>query len=477
MMGDHLRSYEPAVSDRGKENKRSPSRARQVTAVSAVLVGLGSLGTSASATAGAQDVQIRLGPIAHVSADRPDVPHAEPHLAIHPVDPNRLLAGAIVMPDGEVSVIEILYSTDGGEHWTRSVLPDMQDTWGGDPWVAFDAEGRPAASLIVRATEGEGLVVLLYTADALGGAWSGPVLVGPGGGGSWDQQKIAVAGRTGDGGGTLLVVGDKWGPRTADGNSTGAVGVALIGDGGRGPARIDHTQANNASKSPSAPVVLSDGSVVTLFHEYLANGDASSRGWIGGLWSIASTDGGRSFGARNYVAKDLRPGMIALAADTSRNPDMLYAVWPSTAGAIHVATSDSRGDRWSAPVPIGPLDDGDVATLAAATDGQGAVAMLWSAAADAPEGSVCRDIWFAATRDGKTFSSPTRLQDGTSCVVVEGGPTFRFDDAVTGTYERFGRGGEYFGLVGLPNGGFYALWVDATTGELQLMGRRVTLID
>ena len=88
------------------ENKRSPSRARQLTAVSAVLVGLGSLGTFPSPTAAAQKVQVRLGPIAHVSADRPGVPHAEPHLAIHPVDPDRLLAGAIVMPHGEVSVIE-----------------------------------------------------------------------------------------------------------------------------------------------------------------------------------------------------------------------------------------------------------------------------------------------------------------------------------------------------------------------------------
>ena len=395
------------------------------------------------------------------------------HLAIHPVDPKRVLAGAIVMPHGEVSVIEILYSTDGGEHWTRSVLPDT--TWAGDPWVAFDAEGRPAVSLIARDREGEGLGVWLYTTDTLGGAWSGPVRVGPGDGGSWNQQKIAAAGSMGDRGGTLYMVGDKWGPRTADDNARGAVGVAVIGDGGRGPVRIDHTQANNTSKSPSAPVVLSDGSVVTLFHEYLGVGDAASRGWVGGLWSIASTDGARSFGTRNFVAKDLRPGMIALTADTSRIPNMLYAVWPSTAGAIHVATSDSRGDRWSAPVPIGPLAEDDIAPLAAATDGQGAVAILWSTTADAPEGSVCRDIWFTATRDGTTFSSPTRLQDGTSCVVVEGGPTFWVDGVINATYERFGRGGEYFGLVGLPDGGFYALWVDATTGELQLMGRRAEM--
>lgn len=271
------------------ENKSGPSQARQLTAVSAVLVGLGSLGTSPSPIAAAQNVQVRLGPIAHVSADRPGVPHAEPHLAIHPVDPDRLLAGAIVMPHGQVSVIEILYSTDGGEHWTRSVLPDT--TWAGDPWVAFDAEGRPAVSLIARDREGEGLVVWLYTTDTLGGAWSGPVRVGPGEGGSWDQQKIAAAGSMGDSGGTLYMVGDKWGPRTADDNVTGSVGVAVIGDGGRGPVRIDHTQANNTSKSPSAPVVLSDGSVVTLFHEYLGIGDAASRGWVGGLWSIASTDG------------------------------------------------------------------------------------------------------------------------------------------------------------------------------------------
>ena len=450
------------------ENKRSTSLARQLTAASAVLVGLGLLGTSPSPSpiAAAQNVQVRLGPIAHVSADRPDVPHAEPHLAIHPVDPNQLLAGAIVMPDGEVSVIEVLYSTDGGEHWTRSVLPEMHTTWGFDPWVAFDAEGRPVVSVLVRDTEGPTVVVWLYAADALGGTWSGPVRVGPGDGGSWDQQKIALGNRT------LYMVGDKRGPRTADDNTTGSIGIAVVGNGGRGPVRIDHAEVNNVSKSPSAPVVLSDGSVVTLFHEYLGIGDAASRGWIGGLWSIASTDGALSFSARNFIAMDLRTGMIALAADTSRNPEVLYAVWPSTAGAIHVATSDSHGNRWSAPVAIGPLADGDIASLAAATDGQGAVAVLWSAAADGPEGSTCRDIWFAASLDGTSFSPPTRMQNGTSCVVSNGGPTFMVDGRSHQTYQRFGRGGEYFGLVGLPDGGFYALWTDATTGELQLMGRR-----
>ncbi len=59
--------------------------------------------------------------------------------------------------------------------------------------------------------------------------------------------------------------------------------------------------------------------------------------------------------------------------------------------------------------------------------------------------------------------------------MVEGGPTFWVDGVINATYERFGRGGEYFGLVGLPDGGFYALWVDATTGELQLMGRRAEM--
>ncbi len=34
--------------------------------------------------------------------------------------------------------------------------------------------------------------------------------------------------------------------------ATGSVGVAVVADGGRGPVWIDHTQANNTSKSPSA---------------------------------------------------------------------------------------------------------------------------------------------------------------------------------------------------------------------------------
>jgi hypothetical protein len=39
---------------------------------------------------------------------------------------------------------------------------------------------------------------------------------------------------------------------------------------------------------------------------------------------------------------------------------------------------------------------------------------------------------------------------------------------------RFSKGGEYLGLVGLPEGGFYAVWVQPVNGILHLKGSKVS---
>ena len=99
-----------------QKRERHLSHDKRCVVLVSIVLWLGAVGVHpVSAVA-----QVRLGQVVHVSADRPDVPHAESHLAIHPSDPSLMLAGAIVMPDGEPSVVEILYSADGGPQPLRS---------------------------------------------------------------------------------------------------------------------------------------------------------------------------------------------------------------------------------------------------------------------------------------------------------------------------------------------------------------------
>ncbi len=416
-----------------------------------------------------------LGPVTVVSGDLPEVDHAEPHLAIDPTDEDGILVGTIELRDGDQYRVGVLYSRDGGKSFVRHTAPDLELATGADPWVAFDAEGRPFITALVNPPEagiGDPALVWLLRADSLGGAWREPLEIGRGEGGGWDQQKISVDRTSGPYRGRIYVVGDKWSPRTPEGTSASGVGVTFSADGGRSVARIDHVEAGNTNKSPTAPVILGDGTVLVGFHEYLSLGGGSG-GWLGNLWLVRSEDGADSWSNRDFIAKGLGPGMVALAADVSEDrEEQIYAAWAVAGSGVVVATSVDRGRRWALPVRVGELAEGQAPALSLAVDGTGAAAILWTRPA-AEAGARCYESHVALSTDrGASFSEPISLTDGPYCL-PDGGPTFYSGVNQARAFDRYGRGGEYFGLEGFAGGGFYAIWVDGSTGRLRLLGREI----
>lgn len=416
--------------------------------------------------------QLVLEPVVHVSQDRPRVSHAEPHLSIHPADGRQLVAGVIALPDSGMAAVETLYSKDGGRTWQRLPLPRMDETWGADPWMAFDADNRPVAVALVGADGGGGPAVLwYYTADSVGAPWKDPIEIGLGTGGSWDHQRMVVDRTDGRYRNRAYVMGDKWGPRTVSGAATSGIGVSLIDDGSR-ITRIHHAHLSNTSKSASEGVVLRDGTLVFAFHEYLPLSQRSRERWIGTLWVTTSEDGGNTFSNRRYVANGLPPGQISLVADQRPGHERLYAFWGS-GESVYSAWSDDRGHQWSPAATVGPRRGRVMMGTTGAVDGHGRVAVIWNNDVDGPDGQRCTQMRFGWSEPSDTLNFETRPLADATCVPLEGGPVFLVHEDAVETHLRYGEGGDYYGLVGLPDGGFVAMWVDASTGILQTMARRI----
>ena len=66
------------------------------------------------------------------------------------------------------------------------------------------------------------------------------------------------------------------------------------------------------------------------------------------------------------------------------------------------------------------------------------------------------------------------LGDDAECLTVPGEPVFlAMSGELWKTHENNGRGGEYLGLVGFPDGGFFAAWTGAVDDVMHVQGRRV----
>ncbi len=134
----------------------------------------------------------------------------------------------------------------------------------------------------------------------------------------------------------------------------------------------------------------------------------------GDLLAWRSTDGGKTWGKPtrvNDVAAAPREGLHTLVAKPNGE---LFAAWldlRKEGTRLYGATSKDGGVTWSANVKIYESPDGSICqcchpTASVASDG--AVEVMWRNAVD---GS--RDFYLVRSMDGKTFSKPQKLGEGT----------------------------------------------------------------
>lgn len=463
--------------------------------------------TSVVSWAAGRPADIRVGPNVQVSANRADVPHWEVILAADPTEPKRLLAGAMLRyGTGEDQCVAYL-SADGGKTWKTVLEPGGRaDTRGAkraaDPSVAFGPGG--AAYFAMLAADGRlehHHTVVFRSADG-GKTWGEPVHVHQPT--RMDRPYVTVDRTGGKYDGRVYcnaaVFTDSLpgtGGTTADLVPQGGIGIFYSADGGRTFSepvlqRLRMANHPHVPKSTGNAVVLSDGTVVTLYNfvpDWRKRDDPAFF-----LGVERSVDGGKSFepgsqsiGERpprdkfvpknKFIGRTERPagkglaGLECLAVDPSTGPhrDTLYAVWPAydgKQGRIMLSVSTDKGMKWSEPIRVSDGTEAGAAGTyrgafmpAVAVNKDGVVGLSWYDTRDAAGAEPGWDVRFAASRDGgRTWGPSVRVSEKSSA----------FTEAMQTKFGRRIGPGDTAGLAVGADGTFHLLWADHRTGTPQV---------
>jgi hypothetical protein len=305
---------------------------------------------------------------------RPIFKDSEPSAAVDPRDRARI-AAVWQTSDSAGSVIQFSLSRDGGASWAapRSLPinacaggPVPRTTRASDPWVSIGPEGRIyAAGIAFSVGEGKDAVNALVVAvsDDDGRTWrAAPAAVAPD---SVFQDNVAVVADPSRPG-TAYLATTRYHP-SADGKDTfGPIGFTRTDDGGASWAPIRQITPDVAKGRISAPVIVVDPRSGALRAFYFRSAPG-----IALIGTIASTDGGVSWGAETRVAPVIRGAWqpphpidqkpFILAGDivqAARDPGGNWLVAYPTARSetdhrLEVAIVSSKdGVAWSRPVRV-----------------------------------------------------------------------------------------------------------------------------
>jgi len=245
--------------------------------------------------------------------------------------------------------------------------------------------------------------------------------------------------------------------------------VARSRDGGRTFAAAAPLVPDNTLLKAESPVVLRDGTLVVAWSDVARNNGQQGGGdYLARrpAWVVRSVDGGRTFGVPLFVTEDCGPPLFslsALAADTAAARDRLYFACERAGGHdLAFTSSGDRGETWlDTTIALSASPDTSVRRYkpALAVNGRGVLLAAWVEVEGTPPGrppwSHCLALHAAASTDGgRGFGAPALVSR--SC------PT----QAANGANSP--AGGDYFGLVALPDGRFRLVWPDARDGAFQL---------
>jgi hypothetical protein len=390
---------------------------------------------------------------------------SEPHLAIHPGDPNRFLATAFSKPLSESmadmragSRCSAFTSSDGGRSWRRHDFP-MTDCV--DPQVAILPDGQ-AVFLALANVPGlvpeRGTWLIAYHSGDAGMTWDEkPTVVGHG----HDHPAVAVDLSSSTRKGWIYVTTHY---EFRDGNGERASTVFVTGsrDGGRTvdhPTEVSPTSLHNFGEMP---VVLPDGTVVASFVE-----DAWSdpyftvrRGWV-----MRSTDGATTFSPPVLVNDSCGPPpgfqLSALATDASGGPfrnRIYFACRQSAGGPVVVTHSTDQMQMWNRRgVAVGPggVDTDARRVMSLAVNNNGVLGVL-VVERRLKTRENCLEQSFSASFDGgETFTDASRVS-------VSSCGDSSIDAIATRMFPTYG---DYFGIVTLPDGRFRLMWPEMREGH------------
>ncbi len=449
---------------------------------------------------------IRVGPNVQVSVARSDIDHYEVVVAADPINPNRLLACAIMERLPEFSGAYL--STDGGQHW-RAVVTTDSDIIRGDPDVAF---GLNKKAYFIQMSN--------YPHDD---NKRGPLRPGSfyshDGGTTWTQGFVPMESGTTidrpwvvvDNGanspykGRVYLYGQVW-RQGMDDTHLGPVLLTLWRSRDHGVTYDPPTQrsllirnlrgSNAYARSnqllPGESVVLSDGTFVATvwFHE----GPEPSP-----LYVVTSHDGGASLDVPVKVFDAKPPYLANLSVDASNGffNDRLYVVWADSQfgrpAQIVLSYSADKGKTWSHPRIINddrsPVKDGDLERnpmfAIVAVNNAGVVGVSWYDRRNNQSDEFGYEVRFAASYDGgETFTpsvlvseKPHTFGGGEAWIPILRDLYSRWNNTKRATIKvhRVNWVGDTGGLAADASGRFHPVWIDNRTGVNQMWTATVSV--
>ena len=421
-------------------------------------------------------------------------PQNEPSIAVNPLDPGNVVAGAndfrlCCDADGlNGSTGWAYYSKDGGATWTDVLLPGLTLQTGGkgmfkrfdtaeDPALAFGADGTVYYANIVFASRSAASGIAVSSSRDGGETWARPQLLQFTNDRAVFNDKDWVA--VGDGGQVVVT----WTTFHAD-NFVGSSAVrgAISTDGGTtwtNPVALSNDR--HLHSWGAVPLWASDGTLYTVF-ETSRTPDDSHNAISVSLYRpqrpLVERDVGRVFDAANCFA------LNGYLRQTLSGEDFRVSALPSASidpKSQTVAIAWADGERGCKPGAFSGTTDAQVKlafvhgthsskprivtggadkALPAVAYRNGQVVIGYYTRSFAPANclyaakQVCIDYAYTTSTDG--FASEHRLSDGSS------NPFEQFDGAFIGDYSSVAIG---------PDGIAHAVWTDSRGGDQNIYGQ------
>jgi len=442
--------------------------------------------------------KVVVGPNILVSRDG-DVPHVELIVATSPRTSKNLIGGAITAtrPNGGWAC-RAYSSTDGGATWKASEFAEQVKWGGGDPQVAYTAQGTAlmVALTMNKSDKGKDCASMhVWRSEDGGETWQ--TTPGMPCNPSWDHEQIIVDTTKGRFSGRIYIAALYDYP-------VYRVGVFRSDDDGRtwvGPVEA----ANGGGKigiNDVTPMVLSDGTLVVPYGDFPFLPENRPTKGIAheNFWTVESTDGGVTFSApRRSVSQSINIddkeskiagfGKFAADSDGTTYRDRLYTVWEDARFGnyrIMFSRSADRGKTWSEPRLLeSGLDKGVKQWQPAiAVNKDGVVGLTWFDSREDKDGKKYHQYFSASVDGGDTFTKPAQISSEISDPDGRGNSQLapmvwvhegQISLSVISAASRWGSGGDYMGLAADKDGAFHPFWADARSGTFQIYTAKVAV--
>jgi hypothetical protein len=249
-----------------------------------------------------------------------------------------------------------------------------------------------------------------------------------------------------------------------------AVFVTHSHDAGRTFSVPTHIYPSALGFNTHIPGVLSDGTLLVSFADY-NRPTLDGEEWLKTerAWVLRSTDGGDHFSPPFLITESCGRSFSSMTVDSSASgfrDRVYYLCHDYYFRNVLLHYSSDRGMTWSKSVQVNQSSGSSplVRTPVMAVNKDGVLGVAWYDGRKDSRSFLgylrCKNVLFTASFDGGlTFSPEVLVSTEKSCPDSP-------ENGMVG--KRFPAGGDYQGMVALPDGSFLLVWSDSRSGVFGL---------